>query len=190
MIRDWRRAWGIGEFPFLFVQLANYGKPSPETYWPDVREGQMETLSLRNTGMAVTIDIGDPSDIHPTNKQDVGLRLALAARAIAYGETLVYSGPVLRQAVREDGQMRLWFDHVGGGLIAKDGGLKGFQVAGPGRRFVDAVARIEGNTIVVSSPDVSEPVAVRYGWERAPVCNLYNAEGLPASPFRTDRWGR
>ncbi len=184
MIKDWRRAWGLGDFPFLFVQLANF-KTGPNSKWPELREAQVETLDLKNTGMAVTIDIGNPDDIHPRNKQDVGLRLALAARALAYGERLVYSGPMFRQATRESGGLRLWFDHAGGGLMAKGGELKGFEVAGANGQYYPAEARIEGASVVVRSPDVAAPVSARYGWADNPLCTLYNAEGLPASPFRT-----
>jgi sialate O-acetylesterase len=187
MIRDWRRAWGDEDLPFLFVQLANYGKVAPDNMWAELREAQTQTLALRNTGMAVTIDIGNPDDIHPTNKQDVGMRLALAARAIAYGERgLVYSGPLYRQATHEGSSMRIWFDHTGGGLKSASGALKGFTISGADRKFVPAQARIEKNTIVVSSPEVPQPTAVRYGWEASPQLDLFNAEGLPASPFRTD----
>lgn len=184
MIRNWRKAWGTGDFPFLFVQLANF-KTGPNSKWPELREAQVETLELANTGMAVTIDIGNPDDIHPTNKQDVGLRLALAARALAYGERLVYSGPMYRQAAREEGALRVWFDHVGGGLTAKGGVLKGFEVAGADGQYHAAEARIEGASVVLRSPNVAAPAAARYGWADNPECTLYNAEGLPASPFRT-----
>ncbi len=182
MIRDWRRAWGEGDFPFLYVQLANY-RANPS--WPELREAQRETLSLANTGMAVTIDIGNPANIHPTNKQDVGLRLALAARAVAYGEKLEYSGPLFRQALREAGGMRVWFEHTGGGLTAKGGALKGFEVAGADRKFVPAEGRIEGGSVVVTAGAVAAPMYVRYGWADNPDCNLYNTDGLPASPFRS-----
>ena len=188
MIQDWRRAWGQGDFPFLFVQLANFAKLPPEVQWPELQEAQTMALQLRNTGMAVTVDIGNPTDIHPRNKQDVGLRLALAAEAISYGKKLVYSGPIFRQATREGDTMRVWFDHVGGGLAAKGGDLKSFVIAGKDRKFVPAEARIENGTVIVRSPSVPEPVAVRYGWAASPECNLYNAEGLPASPFRSDEW--
>ncbi|MBI4877020.1 MAG: sialate O-acetylesterase, partial [Acidobacteria bacterium] len=185
LIQDWRRAWGQGDFPFLFVQLANYGKNVPASPWPELREAQAMTLQLANTGMAVSIDIGNPSDIHPTNKQDVGLRLALAARAVAYGEKLVYSGPQFRQAVRDGAGLRLLFDHAGGGLTAKGGELKGFEIAGRDGKFVPAEARIDGRDVVVSSAVVRDPAIARYAWAASPECNLYNAEGLPASPFRT-----
>jgi sialate O-acetylesterase len=185
MIEDWRNQWGEGAFPFLFVQLANY---HANQYWPLLRESQTETLNLRNTGMAVIIDVGESKDIHPKNKQAVGQRLALAARATVYGETIVYSGPLYRQASTETGQMRLWFDHVGGGLAARGGSeLTGFTIAGADGKFVPAQARIDGDTIVVKSPEVAAPSAVRYAWEDDPTCNLINKEGLPASPFRTDR---
>jgi sialate O-acetylesterase len=184
MIRDWRRAWGQGDFPFLFVQLANF-KTGPDSKWPDLRDEQRKTLALANTGMGVTIDIGNPTDIHPRNKQDVGARLALAARAISYGEPIEYSGPLFRQAVPEGSTMRVWFDHTGSGLRAKDGVLRGFEIAGADRKFVPAQASIDGETVVVSATSIDNPVYVRYAWADDPVCNLYNAEGLPASPFRS-----
>lgn len=184
MIEDWRRDWNIGPFPFGFVQLANF---KSNVYWPVLRESQSETLNLRNTGQAVIIDVGMADDIHPTNKQDVGHRLALWARATVYGEKLVYSGPVYRTATTEGGKMRLWFDHVGGGLEARGGGkLTGFVIAGSDGNFVPADATVDGETIVVSCSQVPEPVAVRYAWEDNPACNLINREGIPASPFRTD----
>lgn len=185
MIEDWRKQWGVGDFPFLFVQIANF-KSGPSEDWAAIREGQRETLELRNTAMAVTIDIGNPDDVHPTNKIDVGLRLARAARVISYGEAIEYSGPLYRQATAEGGAMRVWFDHAKG-LIAKGGELTGFEVAGRDGQFVPATARIEGITVVVSSPSVSEPAAVRYGWANNPVCNLFNGEGLPASPFTSEK---
>jgi sialate O-acetylesterase len=186
MIEDWRRQWREGAFPFLFVQLPNF---QPNQYWPVLRESQADVVSLRNTGMAVVIDVGEPTNIHPKNKQAVGQRLALAARAIAYREKIVYSGPIYRQAHIVDGQVRLSFDHVGGGLAARGGAeLTGFKIAGADGKFVPAQARIEGKTIVVKSAEVAAPAAVRYAWEGDPVCNLINKEGLPASPFRTDRW--
>jgi sialate O-acetylesterase len=185
MIRDWRRAWGIGDFPFLFVQLPNY-RSGANSKWPDLREAQLQTLALDNTAMAVTIDVGEAANIHPRNKQDVGHRLALAARALAYGERLEYSGPLFRAAAPDAGGLRVWFDHVGGGLEAKDGApLKGFMVAGADRRFQAAEARIDSSTVVVSSPNVAQPLYVRYAWADTPECNLYNKEGLPASPFRS-----
>ena len=186
MIEDWRRAWGIGPFPFLFVQLANYGRVAEQSTWPELREAQAMALGLANTGMAVTIDIGNPTDIHPTNKQDVGLRLALAARAVAYGERdLEHSGPRFRQATREPAGLRLWFDHAGGGLEARGGRLEGFEVAGRDGKFVPAQASISGSTVLVSSASVQRPARARYAWAADPRGNLYNHAGLPASPFQT-----
>lgn len=186
LIEDWRREWGLGPFPFLFVQLANYARVPPHSTWPELREAQAKALGLINTGMAVTIDIGNSTDIHPRNKQDVGLRLALAARAVAYGETgLEHSGPAFRQVTREGSAMRLWFDHASGGLEAQGRALNGFEVAGPDGRFVKADARIEDATVLVSSPEVARPSKARYAWAADPDGNLRNAAGLPASPFRT-----
>ena len=186
MIEDWRREWGQGAFPFLLVQLANYGRVPETSTWAELREAQAMALGLVGTGMAVTIDIGNPTDIHPRNKQDVGLRLALAARAIAYGEQdLEYSGPAFRQATREGSALRLWFDHVGSGLQARNGELVGFEVAGSDGKFAEADARIAGNTVVLTSADVKMPVQARYAWAADPKANLFNGAGLPASPFRT-----
>ncbi|MDT7893779.1 MAG: hypothetical protein LASZOEIN_002094 [Candidatus Fervidibacter sp.] len=191
LINSWRRAWGY-EFPFLFVQLANFleRKPEPtESAWAELREAQLLTLkTVPKTGMAVAIDIGEANDIHPRNKQDVGKRLALAALAIAYGQKIVYSGPIYRSMRIEGNKIRIFFDHVGSGLVAKGEKLTGFAIAGEDRKFVWANAKIEGNTVVVWSEQVPKPVAVRYGWADNPDCNLYNKEGLPASPFRTDDW--
>jgi len=192
MIEDWRRAWDQGPFPFFFVQLANFKerKSQPaDSAWAELRESQTAALGLPNTGMAVTIDIGEAGDIHPRNKQDVGHRLALAAKAVAFGKELPFSGPLYKGMTLEGNQVRVHFAHAGAGLKAKDGAaLKGFAVAGKDRRFVWADARIEGKTIVVSSPNVTQPVAVRYGWADNPECNLYGGSDLPASPFRTDNW--
>jgi sialate O-acetylesterase len=185
MIRDWRSRWAEGDSPFLFVQISNFISTSLED-WPTIREAQLKTLQLENTAMAVTIDIGNPDDVHPTNKQDVGARLALAARATVYGEKIEYSGPIYRVAVPEGSAMRLWFDHAESGLVAKNGELTGFEIAGKDGKFVSATAKIEGKTLLVSSPQVAEPVRVRYGWANSPVCNLYNRENLPASPFQTE----
>ena len=191
MITDWRKHWGQGDFTFLFVQLANFmarGTEPEQSAWAELREAQSMTLALPKTGQAVIIDIGDAKDIHPKNKQDVGKRLALAARAIAYAEKIVYSGPAYDAMKVESGKIRLTFKHTGGGLVAKGGTLKGFAVAGADKTFVWADAEIDGQTVVVSSKDVAKPVAVRYAWANNPECNLYNQEGLPASPFRTDTW--
>lgn len=183
MIEDWRRAWGQGDFPFLFVQIANF-KANP--YWPIVRESQADALALRNTAMAVIIDIGESHDIHPKNKQEVGRRLSLAARKLAYGEQLEYSGPLFRQVTPEPGVLRVWFHHAGGLAAAGGGALKGFTIAAGDGNFVPAEARLDGETVVVSAAEVPDPVAVRYGWADDPDCNLVNGAGLPASPFRTD----
>jgi sialate O-acetylesterase len=189
MIRDWRRAWGQGDFPFLFVQLASYIQEySPKTCWAELREAQTMTLSLPNTGMAVTVDIGDPYDIHPKNKQEVGRRLALAAEAIAYGRKVAYSGPLYDSMSIEGDSVRLRFQHVDGGLVTKGGALKGFEVAGEDRKFFEAEAKVSSDTVVVRSSTVPRPVAARYAWADYPECNLFNKAGLPASPFRTDDW--
>lgn len=191
MIRDWRQQWG-SDFPFYFVQLANYmeRKDEPqESNWAELREAQMQTLFLENTGMAVTIDIGEAKDIHPKNKQEVGRRLALAARAKTYGEAIPYSGPIYESYQIEGDRVRIRFSQTSNGLKAKgDALLKGFAIAGPDHRFHWANAVIEGNEVVVNSPDVAFPVAVRYAWGDNPLCNLYNGADLPASPFRTDDW--
>ncbi len=191
MIRDWRRTWRQGNFPFLFVQLANFRQRQAEpgeSDWAELREAQTMALAEPNTGMAVTIDIGEANDIHPKNKQDVGRRLALAALAIAYGKDIVYSGPLYDSHKIEGNKVRIFFTHVDGGLVARGGELKGFAIAGPDRKFVWAKAAIDGDTVVVWSDQVPNPVAVRYGWADNPECTLYNKAGLPASPFRTDDW--
>jgi sialate O-acetylesterase len=181
LIEDWRRQWSVGDFPFLYVQISNF-RSTPAEDWAVLRDEQLKTLEMRNTAMAVTIDIGNPDDVHPTDKLDVGLRLARAARAIAYGESVEYDGPLFRQATPEGAAIRAWFDHAKG-LIATGGEVTGFEVAGTDGKFSSASARIEGETIVATSPSVLEPVFVRYGWANSPQCNLFNAEGLPASPF-------
>lgn len=185
MIADWRNRWGQGDFPFLLVQLAAF-EPGGDA-WPFLREAQTETLEAPNTGMAVAIDIGDQKDIHPRNKQDVGARLALAARHVAYDQDLVYSGPMYREMKAADGAVRLSFDHVGGGLKAGGDALTGFQIAGADGKFVPAEGKIDGAQVVVSSKEIAEPAAVRYNWAAFPDGNLQNAEGLPAVPFRTDK---
>jgi len=193
LIQDWRKAWGLGDFPFLYVQIANFGNFQPpateprESSWAELREAQLMTLSTPKTGMAVTIDIGEVDDIHPINKKDVGIRLGLAAQAIAYGEKLEYSGPLYESMKIKDGRAHIAFTHDKG-LTVKGEELTGFAIAGPDRKFVYAKAEVQGNEVVVWSEAVESPVAVRYGWDFAPECNLYNAAGLPASPFRTDEW--
>ncbi len=185
LITDWRKHWGEGDFPFFFVQISNF-KSTPFEGWPVVREAQRRTLALRDTGMAVTIDIGDPDNVHPPDKQDVGLRLALAARAIAYGEKLEYSGPMFRETSVDGNSIQAWFTHTDGGLVAKGGPLEGFEVAGPDHKFSKADARIEGTHIALSSASVAEPRYVRYGWANSPAVNLFNGAGLPASPFTSE----
>ncbi|MGA2536808.1 MAG: sialate O-acetylesterase [Terracidiphilus sp.] len=182
LIADWRHEWGVGDFPFLYVQISNF-KSTPAEDWAELREQQLKTLALRNTAMAVTIDIGNPDNVHPTDKLDVGLRLALAARAISYGEDISYSGPIFRQATPEGKAIRVWFEHHAKGLSAKGDTLIGFEVAGADGKFVPATAAIDGSTVVARSDSVAEPKYVRYGWANSPQCNLFNGEGLPASPF-------
>jgi sialate O-acetylesterase len=182
MIADWRAKWKLGDFPFLYVQIAPY-KDQP----PEIREAQFLTLAKsKNTAMTVTTDCGDANDIHPKQKEPVGHRLSLAARALAYGEKIVYSGPLYQEMKAAGGKAWISFSHVGGGLVAKDGDLKGFTIAGANRKFVPAKAVIEGDKVVVSAEGVADPKAVRYGWENVPDVNLFNKEGLPASPFRTN----
>jgi sialate O-acetylesterase len=182
LITDWRRAFGQGDFPFLYVQLANYARPGTNDGWPMLREAQLKTLDLVNTGMAVAIDIGEAQDIHPKNKQDVGLRLALQARAIAYGEKLVHQGPMYKQLTREGASIRVWFDS----WLSSKGPLEGFEIAGANGKFAAATEiRIDGQSVVLSNPEIKEPVQVRYGWADDPKATLTNVEGLPASPFRT-----
>jgi sialate O-acetylesterase len=182
MIADWRAKWKLGDFPFLYVQIAPFqGQP------PEIREAQFLTLAkVKNTAMAVTTDVGDAKDIHPRKKEPVGQRLALAARALTYGEEIEYSGPLYDSMLSQNGKAAIRFKHVGGGLIAKDGELKGFTIAGEDGKFVPAQAKIEGSSVVVSAEGVTDPKAVRYGWANVPDVNLFNKEGLPASPFRTD----
>jgi len=194
LIKDWRLGWQEGNFPFLYVQLPNFmeAKSQPsESDWALLREAQLQTLSVPNTAMAVTIDIGEWNDIHPLDKLDVGRRLALAAESVAYGDsTLVYSGPQYQSMKIEGNKVSLSFSSVGKGLVAKGGeGLKSFAIAGSDKVFVWGQARIEGDKVIVSSDRVPNPVAVRYAWADNPEgANLFNKEGLPASPFRTDDW--
>jgi sialate O-acetylesterase len=192
MINDWRTRWGY-EFPFYIVQLANFTalQTSPsESTWAELREAQGLTAEhLNKTGIAVTIDIGEAFDIHPKNKLDVGKRLAMAARVQTYGEQIPYSGPMYDSYKIEGNKIRIYFKHTNEGLKTKDNQyLKGFTIAGVDHKFRWANAVIDGNTVVVSSPDVEFPIAVRYAWADNPICNLYNGVDLPASPFRTDDW--
>lgn len=192
MIADWRHTWGQGNFAFVTVQLANFGAAAPHqphSAWALVREGQSATLADPAAGLAVAVDIGDAIDIHPRNKRDVGLRLAQWALARTYGRPIVPSGPLFDRMVLEGDRIRICFRHVVGGLVARGGALAAFVIAGSDRVFAPAEAAIEGDTVIVRAPAVREPVAVRYAWADNPEgCNLFNAEGLPASPFRTDVW--
>ncbi len=191
LIMDWRRHWNQGDFPFLFVQLAAYDQPAEPT-WPELREAQRKALELPNTGMAVTIDIGHPTNIHPENKWDVGKRLALAALKVAYGRDITFSGPVLEQAEAEGNRMKLTFSQVGVGLRTKGdyGYLMGFEVSSDNVHFGFAKAEItDERTVMVWSDKVPHPVYVRYAWKNFPAeANLFNSEDLPASPFRTGDW--
>jgi sialate O-acetylesterase len=215
MISDWRTRWGEGDFPFIWVQLANFMRQTPEPTqttdgWPGLRDAQSKTQKLPHTAQAVIIDIGQGNDIHPKDKADVGHRLALAARHITYGEDIVYTGPTYDSMQVESGAIRVKFKNTGTGLTLAAAPstqpgvepaspateLKGFTIAGEDKQFVTATATIEPSansgqaaaSIIVSSPDVKQPKAVRYGWANNPVVNLYNKEHLPACPFRTDDW--
>lgn len=194
LINNWRAKWNQGNFPFLYVQLANFRAPAKtpaEGNWAWVREAQLKALQLPNTGMAVITDVGNAGNIHPTDKLDVGVRLALAARKVAYHEKLVYSGPMYRSMRIKGSDAVIRFTETGSGLAAGrhggGGALQGFGIAGSDGKFVWAQARIEGNTVVVHSDEVPHPVSVRYNWADNPPGNLYNKEGLPASGFRTDK---
>jgi sialate O-acetylesterase len=192
LIKDWRKNWKEGNFPFLYVQLPNFMADKDElseSNWALLREAQLKTLSVPNTGMAVAIDIGEANDIHPLDKKDVAKRLFLAAEKAAYGDNIiVYSGPIYKSMKVEGNKVILSFTNTGSGLIAKGGGeLKYFTIAGTDKKFIWANAKIDNNKIIVWCDKVSEPVAVRYAWADNPEdANLYNKEGLPASPFRTD----
>jgi sialate O-acetylesterase len=192
MIKDWRKHWHNGDFPFYFVQLANFKEKQSqpvESDWAELREAQLMTLSLPNTGMASAIDIGDEKDIHPKNKQEVARRLSLIARAKVYGEKIPYSGPIYQSKQITGNKVVLTFKHTDNGLVAKKGSsVKGFEVAGADKKFHLAQATINGNRVTVWSDEVSSPVAVRYSWANNPDGNLYNGAGLPASPFRTDNF--
>jgi len=206
LIGDWRKRWNQGDFPFLVVQLAAWDMDkslAPFHQWPWLREAQSMTIqSVPNAALAVTIDVGDAADVHPKGKEPVGQRLALAARTLAYGETaLVASGPVFREAKAEGGTMRVTFAETGSGLTIGQAPwraegdtpwptdkLVGFTLAGEDHEWHDAEARIEGDSVIVSNPAVTKPVAIRYAWANSPRCNLYNREGLPAVPFRSDDW--
>jgi sialate O-acetylesterase len=191
LIRSWRADWGQGEFPFLFVQLENHGprKNLPgNSLWAQFRESQSKGLTVPNTGMAVAIDLAEPDEALPRNKEDVGKRLSLWALARVYGKDLAYSGPLYESMAIEVDKVRIRFKSGSGGLKAGGETLKGFKMSGDFRIFVDADAVIDGDTVVVSSKEVHWPAAVRYAWEDNPDGNLMSKEGLPAAPFRTDTW--
>lgn len=183
MIEDWRQRWGQGEFPFLFVQLAAYETGGED--WAYLREAQQETLGLKNTGMVVTTDIGSRHDVHPRNKRDVGERLALVARKVAYAEDVLYSGPMFRAATMSGDKATISFNHVGEGLRA-EGPLKGFEVSTSGGPFAPVAAEITGSVVTLTLENVQLPTRIRYNWAAYPEGNLFNAGGLPAAPFRTD----
>jgi sialate O-acetylesterase len=188
MITDWRGEWGEGDFPFYFVQIAPFDYDD-QIVGAALRDAQRRTLAVPNTGMAVTLDIGNPDDVHPKNKKDVGHRLALWARAKTYGESdLVYSGPLYRSMKTEKNKIRLYFDHTGSGLICTGEKPTCFEIAGEDKVFYPADAQIDGNTVVVFSKKVKNPVAVRFAFHNGDEPNLFNREGLPASTFRTDDW--
>jgi sialate O-acetylesterase len=188
MIRNWREDWGIGDFPFLAVQIAPFAALQyPENSWPEVREAQLRTsLSVPKVGLTVITDLGDKENIHPVNKVPVAERLALAARAIGYGQRIEYSGPIYKSMKVSGNTIILRFSHTGKGLMAKSGEPKGFEIAGADGRFVPANAVIKSNTVVVSSESIQKPTAARFGWAAYPEVDLWNKNGLPASPFRTD----
>jgi sialate O-acetylesterase len=192
MIADWRKLFGQGDFPFYIVSLPafTHHRDQPvEDNWAELREAQaMTARDVRNCGLAVTIDTGDPDDIHPKDKKVVGERLALCALAQHYGEKIQYQGPTFKSVERLPGALKLHFDHADGGLVVKGGKLEEFSIAGKDRKWHWADARVEGDTIVVSSPGVPEPEAARYAWQSYPAATLYNKAGLPAVPFRTDNW--
>ncbi|MBD3662233.1 MAG: beta galactosidase jelly roll domain-containing protein [Arenibacter algicola] len=189
LINNWRARWNMGDFPFIYVQLANYMEEAmipSESQWAELRHAQLNTLKLANTGMVVATDLGEWNDIHPLNKESVGQRLALNAQKVAYNENVVNSGPIFKSSEIKDNQIIISFKAVGGGLIANDGlALRQFQISGPDENFVWADAKIVGNTVVVKNDSVANPTYVRYAWADNPFgANLYNKEGLPAAPFR------
>jgi len=183
LVRDWRKLWGEGDFPFLIVQLAGQEAASNS---PRVREAQATILELPNTGMAVATDIGEAKNVHPKNKQDVGDRLARIALAKTYGRKIEFSGPAYESMKIEGNAIRVNFTHAEG-LVARDGALNWFSIAGADGKFVSAEAKIDGQSVIVSSPEVTTPVAVRYAWVNFPKGgHLYNSAGLPAAQFRSD----
>ena len=192
LIENWRELWNNADFPFYYVQLPNlYRELEPsKSGWAELREAQLMTLALPNTGMAVTIDIGDPADLHPKNKFDVGFRLSLIALNKIYNkEEISFSGPIYNSSRKEGSKIILKFNHIANGLSTKDGNaLLGFKIAGENKIFVDAFAEIKDDIVIVWNDSISNPLSVRYAWADNPDCNLVNSADLPASPFRTDDW--
>jgi sialate O-acetylesterase len=192
MIQSWRAVSHQPDMPFLIVQLPNHGsipEQPAESAWAELREAQFLTAKkLHHVGLAITIDVGDPKDLHPHRKAEIGDRLALWALGTTYHQPLTYSGPLYESMSIAASTIRIWFSNLGSGLVAKGGDLQGFAIAGKDRKFHWATASIDGNSVIISSPEVRDPVAVRYAWADSPACNLFDAEGLPASPFRTDDW--
>jgi sialate O-acetylesterase len=184
LISDWRDQWQQGNFPFLYVQISSF-RSTPAEVWGTIRDAQRRALSIANTAMAVSLDVGEPENVHPADKQAVASRVALAARSTVYGETVEHAGPLFRQATSEGSAMRVWFDHAGG-LTSHGGAAQGFEVAGEDGRYVTATARIEASTVLVGSAQVPRPKYVRYAWANVPQANLYNAAGLPASTFTSE----
>jgi sialate O-acetylesterase len=190
LIKDWRDAFNQGNLPFFIVELAPYGlKNDPELEWAIVRESQQwAAKNVPNVESISIVDVGDENDLHPPKKQPVGSRLAIAARGLAYGEKITYDGPEFDSVKFENGRAVVSFKNVGKGLVAKDGELTDFTIAGDDQKFHPAVAKIDGATVVVTSDVVKQPKSVRYGWANVPRINLWNQDGLPAHPFRTDDW--
>jgi len=191
MTRSWRVGWHEGDFPFLIVQLPNQGHSEEfaDSWWAELREAQLFTAkNVPNAGLAVTIDVGESWNLHPPRKQEIGERLALWALGTTYGKKIVYASPFYDNMQVQGREARVRFLDTGSGLVAHGDTVQGFTIAGADKKFHHGVARIEGSVVVVSSPEVEVPVAVRYAWGDSPECNLFNKEGLPASPFRTDDW--
>ena len=186
LIADWRARWGEGDFPFLFAQISSYTS-TPGEHWGVIRDAQRRSLQLAGTAMAVTLDVGEADNVHPADKQTVGARMALAARAVAYGERVEWSGPLFRQVVEEPGALRVYFTHADG-LNAKGGTLRGFEAAGEDGVFKPAEARVDAGTVVVRAPGLDRPRTLRYAWANSSLdANLYNNAGLPASTFTSER---
>ncbi|MGF1925832.1 MAG: sialate O-acetylesterase, partial [Bacteroidia bacterium] len=190
LISSWRSDWLMPDLPFLYVQLANYsstGIEPPVSNWSLLREAQTKALTIPKTAMIVTHDIGEKDDIHPKNKQDVGRRLALAARKIAYNDNIIFSGPIYKSLKFSKNLATVSFDHIGSGLMVKGNELHGFTISADGKNFLPARAKITGKQVIVENPNIHKPIAVRYAWSDSPdAANLYNKEGLPASSFKTN----